>query len=88
MFQIFLFFVYFFTNQTELSKSAEMSQNIKDCIKVSSSADYVPRAFYTQYGPTKNAWCYKEPVIELVSEELDHLAAILHGYARGLIFMK
>ena len=26
--------------------------------------------------------------LELVSEELDHLAAILHVYAGGLIFMK
>ena len=28
------------------------------------------------------------PLIELVSEELNHLAAILHVYAGGLIFMK
>ena len=27
-------------------------------------------------------------LLELVSEELNHLAAILHGYAGGLIFMK
>ena len=40
------------------------------------------------YGPTKNTWCYKEPVIELLSEELNHLAAILHVYAGGLIFIK
>jgi hypothetical protein len=26
--------------------------------------------------------------LELVSKELNHLAAILHVYARGLIFMK
>ena len=26
--------------------------------------------------------------VELVSEELNHLAAILHVYAGGLIFMK
>ena len=26
--------------------------------------------------------------VELVSKELDHLAAILHVYAGGLIFMK
>ena len=26
--------------------------------------------------------------VELVSKELNHLAAILHAYARGLIFMK
>ena len=29
-----------------------------------------------------------EYVLELVSKELNHLAAILHVYARGLNFMK
>ena len=29
-----------------------------------------------------------EILLELVSMELNHLAAILHVYARGLIFMK
>ena len=29
-----------------------------------------------------------DPAIELVSEELNHLAAILHVYAGGLNFMK
>ena len=29
-----------------------------------------------------------DSVLELVSEELNHLAAILHVYAKGLIFMK
>ena len=31
---------------------------------------------------------YELPRLELVSKELNHLAAILHVYARGLIFMK
>ena len=30
----------------------------------------------------------KVPVLELVSKELNHLAAILHVYAGGLNFMK
>jgi hypothetical protein len=30
----------------------------------------------------------KRPMLELVSKELNHLAAILHVYAGGLIFMK
>ena len=31
---------------------------------------------------------FNGPSIELVSKELNHLAAILHVYAGGLIFMK
>ena len=34
----------------------------------------------------KKTWCANE--VELVSKELNHLAAILHVYAGGLTYMK
>ena len=36
----------------------------------------------------KNNDCYFQCKLELVSKELNHLAAILHVYAGGLNFMK
>ena len=33
-------------------------------------------------------FCQTDILLELVSKELNHLAAILHVYAGGLIFMK
>ena len=48
----------------------------------SKMTDYFKKAFVNQI------MLQKETYVELVSKDLNHLAAILHVYARRLIFMK
>ena len=53
-----------------------------------STKKYVPFVGVREFLVFFSKFHYEVAEIELVSKELNHLAAILHVYAGGLIFMK